>query len=44
VERVFPGILEPEGLNALSVFGALLVVAGSALSALGARDGVEPGV
>ena len=37
-----PGVLEPEGLNAASIFGALLVVAGSALCALGARDGVEP--
>jgi drug/metabolite transporter (DMT)-like permease len=31
---VVPGILEPERLNALSIAGALLVVAGSALSAL----------
>lgn len=42
VERVWPGVLEPEGLNALSIFGALLVVAGSALCALGTRSGVEP--
>jgi drug/metabolite transporter (DMT)-like permease len=42
VEHLFPGLLEPEGLNALSIVGALLVVAGSSLSALGAREGVEP--
>ena len=42
VEHLFPGLLEPEALNALSIFGALLVVGGSALCALGARDGVEP--
>lgn len=42
VEYLFPGVVEPEGLNTLSILGALLVVAGSALSALGARDAVEP--
>lgn len=42
VGRLAPGVLEPEGLNAASIFGALLVVAGSALCALGARNGVEP--
>jgi drug/metabolite transporter (DMT)-like permease len=42
VERIWPGVLEPEGLNALSIIGALLVVAGSALCALGARNVVEP--
>jgi hypothetical protein len=31
---VVPGVLEPERLNALSITGACLVVAGSALSAL----------
>lgn len=37
-ERVAPDLLEPEGLNALSIFGALLVVSGSALCALGAQE------
>ena len=32
-----PGLVAPEGLNALSIFGALLVVGGSALCALAAR-------
>ena len=31
---VVPGVLEPERLNALSIAGALLVVAGSAVCAL----------
>ena len=34
-EHFLPGLVAPEGLNALSVCGALLVVGGSALSALG---------
>ncbi len=38
IERVAPGLIEPEGLNALSIVGALLVVAGSALCALGAQQ------
>lgn len=42
VERLWPGVLEPEGLNAHSIIGALLVVSGSALCALGARNVVEP--
>lgn len=42
VGRLAPGVLEPEGLNTVSIFGALLVVAGSAVCALGARNGVEP--
>jgi drug/metabolite transporter (DMT)-like permease len=33
VERVAPGLVAPERLNALAIFGALLVVAGSALCA-----------
>lgn len=37
VERLFPALLDPEGLNALSIAGACLVVAGSALCALGAQ-------
>jgi drug/metabolite transporter (DMT)-like permease len=35
VQHVAPGLLEPEGLNAMSVMGALLVVGGSAMCALG---------
>lgn len=38
IERIAPGLLEPERLNALSMVGALLVVAGSALCALGAQQ------
>jgi drug/metabolite transporter (DMT)-like permease len=34
-ERLAPGVVAPEGLNDLSVVGALLVVAGSAACALG---------
>ena len=34
VERFVPGLLAPEGLNALNTFGALLVVGGSAVCAL----------
>lgn len=35
VETLTPGLIEPERLNALSIGGALLVVTGSALTALG---------
>ena len=35
VGLIFPGLLEPEQVNALGVVGALMVVAGSALCALG---------
>jgi drug/metabolite transporter (DMT)-like permease len=35
IQYVAPGLLQPEGLNAASVVGALLVVGGSALCALG---------
>jgi hypothetical protein len=35
VQHFAPGLLEPEGLNAMSVMGALLVVGGSAMCALG---------
>jgi len=35
LEVAFPGFIKPESLNFLSVFGALLVVAGSMLTALG---------
>jgi drug/metabolite transporter (DMT)-like permease len=38
LERFAPQVIEPEGLNAASVVGALLVVAGSALCALGAQE------
>ncbi len=38
VERLVPGLLGPEGLNALSTVGALLVVGGSAVCALGAAN------
>ena len=38
IERFIPGLLEPEGLNALNMFGALLVVAGSAVCALSVED------
>ncbi|MEO8071428.1 MAG: DMT family transporter, partial [Acidobacteriota bacterium] len=37
VAKVAPGVIEPETLTGLSVAGALLVVAGSALSAFGQR-------
>lgn len=33
-----PGVIAPEGLNALTVIGALLVVGGSMLSALGSQS------
>jgi drug/metabolite transporter (DMT)-like permease len=36
-----PGLLEPEHLNALGILGALLVVAGSAVCALGAPSRLE---
>lgn len=35
VQQIAPGLLEPEGLNATSMIGALLVVGGSAMCALG---------
>ena len=35
---VFPGVLAPEQLNAASMAGAVLVVAGSALGALGSAE------
>ncbi len=39
-DRLFPGLLPPEGLNVLSIIGALLVVAGSATCVLsGTRKG-----
>ena len=38
IERIAPDLLEPEGLNALSIVGALLVVGGSAVCALGAQE------
>lgn len=41
VEMFAPGLLEPERLNALSVGGALLVVSGSALCALGGEAAAE---
>jgi drug/metabolite transporter (DMT)-like permease len=37
VAKVTPGVLPPEGLDALSIAGACIVVVGSALSALGPR-------
>lgn len=43
VEFFAPGLMAPEVLNGLSVLGALAVVAGSCLCALGSR-GAEPGV
>ena len=33
----WPGIVHPERLNSLSIFGALIVVCGSTLTALGGR-------
>jgi drug/metabolite transporter (DMT)-like permease len=38
IERIAPQLLEPEGLNTTSFFGALLVVSGSALCALGTQE------
>ena len=38
VERFVPGLLDPEGLNALNMFGALLVVGGSGVCALSAAN------
>jgi drug/metabolite transporter (DMT)-like permease len=35
-QSLVPGLIQPEGLNELSILGAALVVAGSALCALGA--------
>ena len=37
IERAGLGLMAPEGLNALSVVGALAVVGGSMVSALAAR-------
>jgi drug/metabolite transporter (DMT)-like permease len=43
INRLAPGLLPPEGLNVLSVVGALLVVGGSAICVLGApKTVVEP--
>ncbi len=42
VERLAPNLLEPEGFNSVSILGALLVVSGSALCALGAQTVAEP--
>jgi len=43
VNRFAPGLLAHEGLNALSIFGALLVVAGSAVCVLsGAKTDADP--
>ncbi len=39
VSWLAPGYLQPEGLNLLSIGGALLVVTGSALTALGGQKG-----
>jgi drug/metabolite transporter (DMT)-like permease len=39
VETFTPGLIEPERLNSLSIAGALLVVTGSALTALGGGSG-----
>lgn len=38
MDHVFPGFVAPEGLNAMSACGALLVVGGSSLSALASRS------
>jgi drug/metabolite transporter (DMT)-like permease len=38
IERIAPHLLEPEGLNPTSIVGALLVVSGSALCALGTQE------
>jgi drug/metabolite transporter (DMT)-like permease len=40
VAKVTPGVLPPEGLDALSIAGACIVVVGSALSALAPRERV----
>jgi drug/metabolite transporter (DMT)-like permease len=42
VNRFTPGLLPPEGLGILSVFGALLVVVGSIISALSAPGAPVP--
>ena len=42
LERVAPGTLGTEGLNAASVAGALLVVAGSMMTALASRPDARP--
>jgi drug/metabolite transporter (DMT)-like permease len=43
IERVYPDLLEPEGLNAVSILGALVVVSGSALCALATRESKRAG-
>jgi drug/metabolite transporter (DMT)-like permease len=43
VERLELGLVPPEGLNALSIAGALLVVAGSMVCALAAHRGPRRG-
>jgi len=42
VEHTAPGLVKPEQLNALSVLGALIVVGGSMLCALGTARAAEP--
>ncbi len=42
LERIVPGLLDAEGLSAASIAGALLVVAGSMVSALANRPGARP--
>jgi drug/metabolite transporter (DMT)-like permease len=39
--RLWPGLVQPEQLNGVAIFGALAVVAGSILSALGGRAQVR---
>lgn len=41
-ERMWPGLLRPEHLNAVAIVGALAVVAGSIVSALGGRIRTAP--
>lgn len=42
LEHTAPGLVKPEGLNALSVLGALIVVGGSMLCALGNARAADP--
>lgn len=42
-EKLWPGLIEPERLNALALVGALAVVAGSIVCALGGRRAVRLG-
>lgn len=39
--RLWPGLLRPESFNALAILGALIVVAGSIVSALGNRPATD---